>query len=77
MVDFKRLADREVKSKKLILKLEVELSNSLLTAEEAADRLNAMIKMCRFREFDNLVVALLRETKSNMWDMKNLEIVSE
>lgn len=70
-MEFKK---REVVSPKLILKLEIELTDSLLTAEEAAERIAFIINSSRSDAVSNFIVFLLRETKSSMWEMKELSI---
>lgn len=65
---------KEVISPKLVLKLEIELSDSSYTAEEAADRIAHLINSSRSESFSSFIVFLLRETKSSMWDLKTLEI---
>lgn len=73
MVDFLKI--RPAKTKKLILKLELELINSKLTEEEATDQVEKMIR--NGREFSELIVALLRTTSSSMWGIKTAEITAE
>lgn len=72
-MDFK-LAKREVKTPRMILKLEIELNESTLTDQEAADRLSFLINSYHAKEFSELIVFLLRETKSSTWELKALEI---
>lgn len=72
MVDFKKL--REVVSPTLILKLEIELNNSALTENEAADRLSSVLHNSYNNEFANFIVMLIRETRSSTWGLKTLEI---
>jgi hypothetical protein len=74
MVDFKTFKKREIKSPKISVKFEFELIDSSLTADEAAERIQQLINGYKLPQFSDLVVALLRETRSSMWELKNLEI---
>jgi hypothetical protein len=65
---------KEIKSEKLILHLEVELNHSLLTAQEAVDRLQFSINSYKMKSFSEFVVDLLRETKSSTYEIKRLAI---
>lgn len=65
---------KEVKSKKLILTLEIELTNSCLDEQEAADRISYAINTSSRHEISEFIVFLLRETKSSYWELKKLEI---
>jgi hypothetical protein len=75
MVDFSKIKERQVKSPKLTLKLEIELNDSLLEAQEAADRIQYLIDSSQSKEFSNLIVMLIRETKSSTWELSKFEIV--
>ncbi len=65
---------KEIKSPKLILTLEVELNNSSLTPQEAADRLSYLIQHNRNNKVCEFLVELLRETRSSTFEVKKLEI---
>lgn len=73
-MDFKNFKKREVKSPKLILKLEIELTNSTLTAEDAARRIQYLIDSSNNKDMSNFIIFLLRETNSSMWEVKHLSI---
>lgn len=70
-----KLTPREIVSPKLTLKFEIELSESTLTADDAARRIQFLIDTGSAREVSMFIVFLLRETRSSMWELKNLEIV--
>ena len=59
---------------KLTLKLELDLLDSSMTADEATERIQYLINSYNFKEFSNLIVTLMRETRSSMWDLKSLEL---
>ena len=65
---------KEIKTPKLVLKLEIELIDSTYTEEEAFNRLQYLLNSSNFKEFSAFIVALLRETRSSMWDNPNLEL---
>lgn len=73
-MSFKEFEARKIVSPKLTLSIEIVLSDSTLTPEEAANRIQQLINGYNAREFSNFIVFLLRETSSSMWDMKKLEI---
>ena len=72
MVDFKKLSKPITKS--MVLKLEIELIDSHYTPDEAAERVQYLINSSRAKEFSELIVFLLRTTRSNMWELKAFEI---
>jgi hypothetical protein len=74
LVDFRKIKTKVIKSNKLILKLEIELNESSYTAQEAAERIAYLINGHYEIDFSNFILFLLRETKSNTWELKNLEI---
>lgn len=67
---------REIVSPKLIVNLEIELTDSRLKADEATDKLNAIINShsAQRKPFSEFIVFLLRETKSSLGKMKKLVI---
>jgi hypothetical protein len=67
---------KTIVSPKLILTLEIELNNSSLTAQEAADRISYAFNSSRSKELSEFIVFLIRETRSSTWDMQKLEINS-
>lgn len=69
-----KFGPKQVKSPKLTFKLEIELTDSLLDAQEAADRIQYLINSSNSRDLSNFIVFLLRETKSSMWEAKKVEI---
>ncbi len=69
-----KFTKREVKSEKLLLKIELELIDSLYTADESASRLQYLIDSYQSKEFSSFIMFLMRETQSNSWEMKKLEI---
>lgn len=74
MVDFKKIGDRKPVTKSLIVKLEIELTDSMYTVDEAAQKVQYMIDSSRSKEFSELIVFLLRTTRSSMWELHKLEI---
>ena len=69
-IDFSK--KREIKTKSMVLKLEIELIDSIYTPDEAAERIQ--MAMERSNDFSNLIVFLLRTTGSSMWEQKSLEL---
>jgi hypothetical protein len=74
MVDFKKVGDRKVVTKKMKLTLEIELIDSLLTVEDAVSRLEYVFNSSRSEAFSSFIVALMRETSSSMWELDKLSI---
>lgn len=72
-MDFTKLKEQQVKSSKLIFKMEIELNESLLTDQEAADRLAYASN--RAHDFSAFILFLLRETRSSTYELKKLEII--
>ncbi len=73
MVDFKKLS--EPITEKMVLTLQIELFNSHYTPDEAAEKLQYVLDSSRSTEFSELIVMLLRTTRSSMWELGKLEIV--
>jgi hypothetical protein len=66
---------KEVKSPKLKVKIEIELSRSSLTAEEAAEKLEQHLRNDYMnRGFNEFIVSLLRETQSSTWELNKIEV---
>jgi hypothetical protein len=65
---------KEVVSERLFFKLELELTHSNLTPEEAAQRIEFLINGSHSKVISELINFLLRETKSSFWELKTLEI---
>ncbi len=68
------LTPKEVKSPKLTVKFEFELNDSTFTPEEATERIQYLINSYSAPQFSELVVFLLRATRSSTWELKSLEI---
>lgn len=68
---------REVKSEKLILRLDIELNQSTLTPEEASDAIQNAINMYNFKGFSSFIVDLLRITRSSTYELKELSLNKE
>ena len=62
-------------TKSMVLKLEIELIDSHYTPDEAAEKIQYLINSSNAKEFSELIVFLLRTTRSSMWEFKSLEIV--
>jgi hypothetical protein len=71
--DFKKI--KEPVTKSMVLTLEIELINSHYTPDEAAEKLQYLINSSNAKEFSELIVFLLRTTRSSMWELKKLELV--
>lgn len=69
---FKKIEEPVTKS--MVLKLEIELINSALTPDEASAKLQYLIDSYHAKEFSELIVFLLRNTRSSMWELKSLEL---
>lgn len=77
MVDFKKIRLTEPITKKMVLTLQIELFDSHYTPDEAAEKIQYLINSSRADEFSNLIVFLLRTSRSSMWELKNFEIKEE
>lgn len=69
--DFKK---REVVTKKMKLTLEIELTDSTLTEEEAVARLEYIFNGHQSKAFSEFIVTLIRETRSSMWELVKLAL---
>lgn len=69
--DFKK---REVVTPRMKVTLEIELTDSTLTPEDAASRLEYLFNSSGSKEFSSFIVALIRETRSSLWELKNLSL---
>jgi hypothetical protein len=72
VVDFKRIGKREVVTKKLKVTVEIELNDSLLTPEEACDKIRFAVE--NQNGFSEAIVMFLRETRSSTWELCNVEV---
>lgn len=65
---------KEVKTPKMILKLEIELNHSTKTPDEVAQRVQYAMNSYNCKSFSDFVIFLLRESQSSTYDLKSLTI---
>ena len=71
-MDFTKIP--KAKTKEFTVTIRLRFSNSRLTIEEFDDRVHRAIDGYRaLPSFSNLIVDLLRETKSSLWELVQLE----
>lgn len=66
---------REVKTEKLLVTITVEMERSLLTPQEATDRIQNAMNGYSCKWFSEFIVGIMRETSSSGWDLKKMEII--
>jgi hypothetical protein len=66
--------ERKIVSPKLTLKLEIELNDSTMTPEEAAQRLEYLINTSGSKAFSGFIVELIRQTNSTTWELKSCSL---
>lgn len=65
---------REVKTRKLIFRIEFELNDSLLEEQEAVERVQKELNSSHGKAVSELVVFLLRTTRSSTWELGSVEL---
>lgn len=66
---------REVKTRKLIFRVEFELNNSLLEEQEAIDAVQRELDFNHGKVVSDLIVFLLRTTSSSTWQFGSVELL--
>jgi hypothetical protein len=73
-MDFKNLTPREVKTKSVVVKIEIELIDSSLQMDDILFRVQSYLNHHNSGGISFLVLYLLRAAKARFWNLKNIEV---
>jgi hypothetical protein len=73
-MDFKNLTPKGIKTKSVVVKIEIEFMESTLDFDDITNRIQLYLNYPNSKGISELVMGLLKATNARLWDLKGFKV---